>query len=92
VAPADPDDGLIIPAVVFPSGPIIQGGVPAVAQGVTTVPVQGTPLPPVDGTRAMGAAPAADWRTMPPSRGYPSGVPELRPEFLHPVSPERPSP
>ena len=30
-------------------------------------------------------APEVHWSQLPPSRFYPNGIPELRPEFLHPL-------
>lgn len=64
------------------------------AQARTTRPaapkVAARAKPPVAAARASAARAAVAprepyWTPLPPSRFYPNGVPELRPEFLHPL-------
>ncbi len=47
---------------------------------------------PTVAARAPAAVPPREpyWTPLPPSRFYPNGIPELRPEFLHPLPSERP--
>jgi hypothetical protein len=73
----------------------------AIPNPVNDSVITGAALPPIGNatrngssagsTSTMGAAPsttAPDWRNQPPSRFYPEGVPQLRPEFMHQMPPQ----